>query len=113
MPQPDIELGLIGAKISAEIGIAMAGFLGSVVSLKFLGPMPWYERVFLVGCGALCAQYLTPVAQEALGFSTAPHSISFIIGALGMSFMSATIKAMQNFGANPLDWLKTIFSRKP
>lgn len=109
MSQPDFEIGMWGVKFSGtEIGMAVAGFLGSVVSLQFMGPKPWYERLFILFCGTISAQYLTPLVQKFLDFNDAPYAVVFLVGALGMSFMSAAIQLAKN----PSELLRILLNRQ-
>lgn len=87
--------------------MAAAGFFGSVISLRFMGPMPWYERLFLLICGCVSSQYLTPGFQSFFGFYDAPYFVVFLAGAFGMSFMSAVVQLARN----PAELLRIILNR--
>lgn len=90
MNDPDVSM--LGLKFSGtEIGMALAGFFGSLVSLRFMGPAPWYERLTWLAGGCISSQYLTPGFQHFFGFYDAPYFVVFLAGALGMSVMAAVV----------------------
>lgn len=86
----------------------IAGFVGALVSLKFIdGIATWslWQRMTTVTCGAAVAGYCTPLTVQVLELSTgAEGAIAFIGGLFGMSAAGAVIKAMP-------EWLAAVRER--
>lgn len=76
----------------------IAGFVGALVSLKFIdGIATWslWQRLSTVACGAAVAGYCAPLTVQVLELSTgAEGAVAFIVGLFGMSAAGAVIKAM-------------------
>ncbi len=99
---------MLGMKLSgSELGMAVAGFFGSLISLKFMGAAPWYERLTWLAGGCISSQYLTPGIQHFFGFYDAPYFVVFLAGAFGMSVMAAGFHVAKN----PQELLRMIFNR--
>lgn len=104
----DPDFNMLGLKFSgSEIGMALAGFFGSLISLKFMGAAPWYERLTWLAGGCVSSQYLTPGIQHFLGFYDAPYFVVFLAGAFGMSVMAAVF----HLAKNPAELLRLILNR--
>ena len=90
----DALLSALGLKQGAALG----GFLGALISLKFIdgiGTWPLWQRASTVLSGALVAAYCTPLTMDVLDLSPKTEgAIAFIGGLFGMSIAGAVIKAM-------------------
>ena len=87
-------LAALGLKNGAVVG----GFLGALISLKFIEDIahwsPW-KKITTVLAGAAVAAYSTPLTVELLELSAkAEGAVAFIGGLFGMSIAGAIIKAM-------------------
>lgn len=84
-----------------------AGFVGAVISLKFIEGQGALQRVTTVIAGALIAAYCTPLTIEVLNLTTTPRmegAIAFLGGLFGMSIAGAAIKAIP-------EWLAALKSK--
>lgn len=86
----------------------IAGFVGALVSLKFIdGIATWslWKRITTVAAGAFVAGYCAPLTVTVLELSQGTEgAIAFIGGLFGMSAAGAVIKAMP-------EWLDAIKGR--
>lgn len=113
MAEPDFNIGVMGMKLAnGEVGTVLAGIAGSFISLRFLGPMPWWERLIVVVCGGVVTHYFTPLATHFLGLEKYPAEVGFVVGVFGMSFIYAGLALLSAFRANPLDWLRVVMHRQ-
>jgi hypothetical protein len=72
-----------------------AGFVGSVISLRFVEGLNLWSRLSTVAAGTMVAAYCTPIAVELLGLShKLEGGIAFMLGLFGMSIAGAVIKAI-------------------
>ena len=112
MADQPFNFGLWAAKIpNTELGTMLAGAGGSLITLRFLGPMPWYERLILVLGGTLITHYTTPLAIYWLNLTKYQNSIAFLIGVFGMSTVGALLQILSAIGANPFEWLRVVLNR--
>lgn len=78
----------------------MAGFIGAVISLKFIEGLSLRQRASTVIAGALVAGYCTPLTVELLNLSARLEGpIAFLGGLFGMSIAGALIKAIPEWVA--------------
>jgi hypothetical protein len=78
----------------------IAGFLGAVISLKFIDGLSVAQRASTVIAGALVAGYCTPLTVELLGLSQKLEGpVAFLGGLFGMSIAGAAIKAIPEWVA--------------
>ena len=101
-------LSAIGLAKGATIG----GFLGALVSLKFIEGLNWWQRITTLFVGWVCASTVTPLvflAMELTANAKTELGIGFLIGAFGMSWMGAIVKATPEMFRMALDYLKTRF----
>lgn len=108
--------GLLGIKVNGtEMGTILAGVAGSLITLRFLGPLPWYERIIVVLSGAAASYWMTPLAAYALSIGPTEtgvrDSLSFLIGSCGMAMLYAVLVTLSAYNANPLDWLRVILHK--
>ena len=71
----------------------LGGFLGAVVSLKFIDNLNWWQRVTTVLGGMISAAYVAPLII--VTFNLTPKvegAVSFLVGLFGMSIVAAAIK---------------------
>lgn len=85
----------------------IAGFLGAVVSLKFIAGLNWWQRTSTVLAGTFIAAYCTPLTVELLSLSTKLEgAIAFLGGLFGMSIAGAAITAIPEWiAAAKQKWL--------
>lgn len=79
---------------------AIAGFVGGIVSFRFIDELTWSKRVATAFTGALIAHFGTPVAS----FYFEMHdkyepSIGFLLGLFGMSLVAASIQTIPKIAA--------------
>lgn len=91
--------------IASFFGIKKAafviGFVGAVVSLKFVKRADkWYEKAFMVFGGAAAAGYLEPPVSAYFAVTNGGF-IAFLIGLFGMSLAGATMNTIER-----VDWPK-------
>lgn len=78
----------------------IAGFLGAVISLKFIDGLSVKQRASTVIAGTIIAAYCTPLTVELLGLSTKLEgAIAFLGGLFGMSIAGAAITAIPEWVA--------------
>ena len=78
----------------------IAGFLGAVISLKFIEGLSVRQRASTVVAGALVAAYCTPLAVELMGMSAKLEApVAFLGGLFGMSIAGAMITAIPEWVA--------------
>lgn len=59
-------------------------------------PKTFKEKVFMVAFGAVFSYFLSPLAMDLFGFKEGlANSISFLIGAFGMSLADAVYRALK------------------
>lgn len=87
----DSVLTALGLSKGATIG----GFLGALVSLKFIEGLNVWQRAGTVLGGMLSAAYVTPLVIIVVELSPkAESAVAFLIGVFGMSVAAAVVKAM-------------------
>jgi hypothetical protein len=87
----------------------VAGFVGAAAGLRFGPGLTWGERLFNVGCGAVCAAYISPAIGELFDMST-PYKqsgLAFFIGMFGMSIAAAILQGIRDLKIADMirDWL--------
>lgn len=71
------------------------GFVGALISLKFIDGLTMWQRATTVLAGAIAAAYCTPLTVELLSLSPKIEgAIAFLGGLFGMSIAGASIKAI-------------------
>ena len=89
---------MIAESLGVKYATLIGGFLGALVSLKFIEGMSVWSRASTVLAGALVAAYLTPVVVEWMELSAKMEGgIAFLVGLFGMSMAGAVIKAAPEF----------------
>lgn len=78
----------------------IAGFLGAVISLKFIEGLTAWQRLSTVIAGSIAAGYCTPLTVELLDLSAKLEGpVAFLGGLFGMSIAGALIKAIPEWVA--------------
>jgi hypothetical protein len=86
----------LGLKIATLVG----GFVGALVSLKFIEGLSVYQRGSTVLAGTMVSAYVTPIVVTYLELTPKMEGgIAFLCGLFGMSFTGAVIKAMPEWVA--------------
>ena len=84
------------------------GFVGALISLKFIEQQSFWQRATTVAAGMLVAAYCTPLTLDLLiyfeVFTVAPSprtegAIAFLGGLFGMALVGAAIKAIPEWVA--------------
>lgn len=86
--------------IASFLGVKKAafviGFIGAVVSLKFVKRAEsWFEKAFMVFGGAVAAGYLEPPISAYFNVTNGGF-IAFIIGLFGMSLAAAIMDVIDS-----------------
>lgn len=77
-----------------------AGFVGALISLKFVEGLTMWQRATTVFAGSLAAAYCTPLTVELLSLSMKMEgAVAFLGGLFGMSIAGAAIKAIPEWVA--------------
>ncbi len=78
----------------------LPGFVGALISLKFIDGLSLKQRASTVIAGALVAAYCTPLTVELLTLSPKLEAaVAFLGGLFGMSVAGALIKAIPEWVA--------------
>lgn len=81
--------------LGLEKSHVLSGFLGALVSYRFFLELEWMDRLVTVALGIPVAIYCGPLVAHAFNLSPkAEIGAIFIVGAVGISFLSAVVKAM-------------------
>lgn len=69
-----------------NIGLLVAGFAGSLLTVKRDGHKDWFTTVTSLLAGTLSANYLTPIAIDTFGMknSNTQYATAFLLGFLGL-----------------------------
>lgn len=82
--------------MDAPRAIAIAGLLGSLLSLSFVDGMGKRQRAVAVLAGTVMAHYLTPLIAHMYAEDNYAETIGFLIGLFGMSITAAIFRAIQS-----------------
>lgn len=95
------------AALGLKQGAVISGLLGALVSFRFFKEMGRSERLFTVASGVPAALYCGPWAAEVFNMGLKGEiGITFLIGALGITALSAVVKAMPELIAGAREkWL--------
>jgi hypothetical protein len=89
-------------QIAAALGVKkaglIAGFIGALVSLRFVQEAnTWPTRVFMALAGTMAAAYVTPGIAEFLGASERVESaLAFGFGLFGMTLAGAIVAQVRD-----------------
>lgn len=72
--------------LGINIGLIVAGFAGSLMTVKKDGHKDWFTTITSLMAGTLSANYLTPVVIDILsiGNSNTQYAAAFVLGFLGL-----------------------------
>ncbi len=90
----------------------LAGFLGNLIALRFLGKLPWYERALMLIGGFPTTYYTTPLLTHYLDLEKYRDPVSFFCGVFGMAVIGAALNTLSVYNANPLDWITALLNRR-
>jgi len=73
-------------ELGINIGLLVAGFAGSLLTVKRDGHKDWFTTVTSLLAGTLSANYLTPIVVDAFKMqnSNTQYAAAFIMGFLGL-----------------------------
>jgi hypothetical protein len=73
-------------ELGINIGLLVAGFAGSLVTVKKDGHKDWFTTATSLMAGTLSANYLTPLVVDALKMQNinTQYAAAFIMGFLGL-----------------------------
>lgn len=80
----------------ADKAVAMAGFIGSVLSLSFIDDMGRRQRLVAVISGIVMAHYLSPLIASLFHEENYQETIGFLVGLFGMSICASVFRAIKN-----------------
>lgn len=107
MPEP------ITTGLAAKYTYAVSGFFGGLVSLRFVTALSWWGALSSVGTGAICAQFLAPIAIRYWGTpQELQGGVAFLIGLTSMNLVPALIKASTLFLDDPVGRLRELLNVK-
>lgn len=79
--------------LGLEKGATIGGFLGALVSLRFLGTLNVWQGATALFSGTIAAAYTTPLVIELATLSAkTTGAISFMIGVFGLVVGAAAVK---------------------
>lgn len=94
------------AVLGLKPGAVLSGLLGSLISYRFFREMGTAERSITIISGVPLAVYCGPLIADVLGMSHKGEiGITFLTGALGISILSALVKAMPEIITGMREWL--------
>lgn len=76
--------------------VIMAGFLGSILSMRFVDDMNNLQRGTAVVSGSIMAHYLAPLIAYLFKEGDYQETIGFLLGLFGMSICAAIFRAIQS-----------------
>lgn len=97
--------------LSPKYAAAVAGFLGSVVTLSFVKDLPRLAMFSSVGTGAVTAHYVTPLVWATFPVVHGQFGVAFVLGILAMNLIPGVMKLGEEFAKSPLNLIRRIFKR--
>ena len=99
--------------ILAKHAVAIAGFLGTAVTLSYLEtPMGKLRLVMALAGGSLTATFLTPLLGFYLAIPSAIHGgVGFLLGILAMGIIPGLMKIGDDFRTGPISFIKRLIKR--
>jgi Na+/proline symporter len=76
--------------------VALAGFLGGVLSMSFVDGMNKRQRCAALASGMVMAHYLSPLIANLFSKGEYQETIGFLVGLFGMSITSAIFRAIKS-----------------
>lgn len=85
-----------------KVGTLLAGFLGAIVSLRFLQNLTIIQALLSVVTGAVVAGYTAPVVQLYLSLSQPmEHGLGFLLGLTAMNLVPGIVRLTDRFKEDP------------
>lgn len=86
----------LSALFAKKFGIIAGGFIGSIISLKFVSDLSMRARAFNVFCGVALAYFTTEAAVDYFGIADYRDAVACLIGLFGLSLCAAVFKAIND-----------------
>jgi len=93
-----------------DLSPAVAGFIGALISLRFLATMTPVQVWITLATGFATSGYLTPVVQ-AYFTTLPPGGIGFAVGFLSMGLLGGSMELLNDWKKAPGDFIKKFFNR--
>lgn len=99
--------------IVAKHAVAIAGFLGTAVTLSYLEtPMGKIRMAISLAGGSVTAFFLTPLLGFYLAIPSAIHGgVGFLLGVLAMGIIPGLMKIGDDFKTGPVTFIKRLIKR--
>lgn len=92
-----------------EAGTLLAGFLGAIVSLRFLRDLTVIQALLAVITGAVVAGYTAPIAKHYLSLSEPmKHGLGFLLGLTAMNLVPGVVRLTDRFKEDPFWFIDKI-----
>lgn len=90
-------------ELGINVGLVVAGFAGSLITVRGDGHKDWPTTITSLLAGTLSANYLTPIAVDALKIasSNTQYACAFILGFLGLHGVELIMKKLGLKKATP------------
>ena len=97
----------------AKHAVAIAGFLGTAVTLSYMeSPMGKVRMVLALAGGSITATFLTPMLGFYLAIPSAIHGgVGFLLGILAMGIIPGLMKIGNDFQKGPITFIKSLIKR--
>lgn len=93
-----------------DLSPAVAGFIGAMISLRFLATMSPMQVWITLATGFVTSGYLTPVVHVYLS-SVPEGGIGFLVGFLSMGVLGGAMELVNDWKKSPGDFIKRFFNR--
>lgn len=85
-----------------KAGTLLAGFLGAMVSLRFLKELTVIQALLAVVTGAVVAGYTAPIAKIYLTLNEPmEHGLGFLLGLTSMNLVPGVVRLTDKFKEDP------------
>lgn len=88
----DPATGILSAFLTKKFGVVFSGFIGAIISLKFVDGLSLKARAFNVFCGVSLAYYITEYVVDRFGVGAYRDAVACLIGLFGLSACAAVFK---------------------
>lgn len=86
----------IEIRLDTTKSVLIAGFIGSILSLSFVGKMGKRQRLASVLSGIAMAHYIAPLIANLFHEENYETTVGFLVGLFGMSICAAVFRAIKN-----------------
>lgn len=83
---------VVSAFLTKKFGVVFSGFIGAIISLKFVDGLSLKARAFNVFCGVSLAYYITEYVVDRFGVGAYRDAVACLIGLFGLSACAAVFK---------------------